>query len=508
MVCGTSVAYMFSFFPNVKSMDLSGLDTSRATDMNSMFRVDAELIELDLSRWDTSRVTNMAAMFVGCSKLRSLDLNGFDTRNVKSMSNMFGSCNALATLDISTFDTSSVEDMMSMFFRCNSLTSLDISGFHSDRVLYMGHMFDGFTSLKSLDASALSGASLIADPVTRDNLSVQGLSGGYGTYRMFAECTSLESLNLSSFDMPRDHDVDMGDMYEGCGSLALWKVGAGYRTDLDGAVPAATAAKGWWSRKASSWLSVDKVAARSGVADTYTNAPARSIAKAAIRLSTTSYTYDATAKKPVVKSVTLNGTPLVRGTDYTVSYASGRKDAGTYEVTVKGIGWYTGSAKAAFTIAKAANPITAKALKANVSVTYNPKAATVTPKNVGTSGKVGALSYANTSTGEVAKGFAVDPATGEVTLPKVTRAGTYDVRVKVTAAGNKNYKVGSKTVSYKIVVNKAANPMTLTPATRTVSFETLKSRPVTITKPLTVSGSIGTKTYTRAQNSNYFTVDE
>ncbi len=190
-------------------------------------------------------------------------------------------------------------------------------------------------------------------------------------------------------------------------------------------------------------------------------------------------------------------------------------NAGTYAVVVRVSAAGDKNHKAAeqdvafeVKVAKADNPMTAKATKASVAVTYDPSVPTITAKNVGTSGKVGTLSYANASTTEATKGFEVDPSTGEVTLPKATRAATYTVKVKVTAAGNKNYKAGSKTVSYKIVVKKAANPITAMPVTRTASFDTLKTKAVTVSKPLTVSGSIGTKTYARAQNSNYFTVDE
>ena len=48
-------------------------------------------------------------------------------------------------------------------------------------------------------------------------------------------------------------------------------------------------------------------------------------------------------------TVTVNGTELVEGSDYTLSYANNKK-AGTGTVTVKGVGNYTGSLKQTFTI--------------------------------------------------------------------------------------------------------------------------------------------------------------
>ena len=41
---------------------------------------------------------------------------------------------------------------------------------------------------------------------------------------------------------------------------------------------------------------------------------------------------------------------------------------------------------------------------------------------------------------------------GKVTVKKKTKKGTYKMRVKVTAAGNANYKAGSKTVTVKVKV--------------------------------------------------------
>ena len=46
----------------------------------------------------------------------------------------------------------------------------------------------------------------------------------------------------------------------------------------------------------------------------------------------------------------------------------------------------------------------------------------------------------------------VNKSTGKVTVKKGTKKGTYTVKVKITAAGNANYKARSKTVTCKVVV--------------------------------------------------------
>ena len=579
---------MFYGCSSLVTLDASRWDTSNVQNMSYMFYGCSYLESLYTSGWNTSRVTNMHLMFCRCSDLYILDVSGWDTSSVEDMSGMFCECFSLATLDVSGWDTSSVESMSDMFCECFSLTTLDVSGWDTSHVTRMGGIFSGCGKLAALDVSGW------------DTSSVTDMGS------MFNCCSSLVSLDVSGWDTSRV--TRMHDMFIGCSSLAEFKVGKLYVVNAH-MFPRPTATNGmWWSMGAGSWLAMnDIVASRSAMADAYYN-EAKTIDISSAIVTAANQTYTGLALTPA-PTVTLGGRTLTRGTDYIIEYVK-NVDVGTATVTVTGVHGYEGTVTGTFAIVKAANPITtratvtsvsatydpsavnatavnvtvrgavgavtyanvsttevtrgfavdtvtgevmlpkatravtytvkvrvtaagnknyragskvvsykivvnkaanpmtAKSTKASLSATYDPKAATVTPKNVGTSGKVGALSYENASADATARGFAVDPATGEVTLPKATRAGTYDVRVKVTAAGNKNYKVGSKTVSYKMVVNKATNPMTLAPATRTASFETLRTRAVTVTKPLAVSGSIGTKTYARAQNSNYFTVDE
>ena len=69
-----------------------------------------------------------------------------------------------------------------------------------------------------------------------------------------------------------------------------------------------------------------------------------------VKLDKTSYTYDGKAKKPTVKVKDSKGKVLKNGTDYTISYPSGRKNVGKYKVKVNLKGNYTGSKDFEFTI--------------------------------------------------------------------------------------------------------------------------------------------------------------
>ncbi len=177
-----------------------------------------------------------------------------------------------------------------------------------------------------------------------------------------------------------------------------------------------------------------------------------SIASKKIVLTKTAYTYNGKVQKPTVKTV--NGKALKSGTDYTIKYSNASsKNAGSYTVTVTGKGNYSGtSAKATYKINKAANPLTVKAKTAAVSFTSLKKASqTLAVSKVLTlTGRQGAATYVKAGG---SASITINKTTGKVTVKKGLKKGTYSVKVKVTAAGNTNYKKSAvKTVVFKVVV--------------------------------------------------------
>ena len=91
-----------------------------------------------------------------------------------------------------------------------------------------------------------------------------------------------------------------------------------------------------------------------------------------VKLSKSIYTYDKKAKKPTVKVKDSKGKKLKNGTDYTVTYASGRKSIGSYKVTVQLKGKkYSGKKTLTFRIAPAGTTVkSVKAGKAKVTVNW------------------------------------------------------------------------------------------------------------------------------------------
>ena len=211
---------------SLRSVDLSGLDASRATSMTSMFDGCSSLVSLDLSSLDTSSVTSMYCMFRGCSSLSSLDLSGLDASSVTSMSFMFYGCSSLSSLDLSGLGASSVTDASWMFYGCSSLSSLDLSGLSASKTTSMYCMFRGCSSLSSLDLSGLgaSRATIMSfmfygcSSLSSLDLSGLGASSVTDASWMFYGCSSLASLDLSGLDASSVTDVR--GMFYGCSSLA------------------------------------------------------------------------------------------------------------------------------------------------------------------------------------------------------------------------------------------------------------------------------------------------
>ena len=213
------------------------LDTSKVTDMSSMFENCSGLTNLNVSSFDTSKVTNMSSMFENCSGLTSLDLSNFDTSNVTYMRYMFQNCSGLTSLDLSNFNTSKVKNMSFMFYDCSGLTSLDVSGFNTSNVTDMRYMFQNCSGLTSLDVSGFNTSN-----VTNMDFMFQNCSGltsldasGFDTSNvtdmlyMFQNCSGLTSLDVSGFNTSNVTNMDL--MFQNCSGLTTIYAGDTWNTD-------------------------------------------------------------------------------------------------------------------------------------------------------------------------------------------------------------------------------------------------------------------------------------
>ena len=160
----------------------------------------------------------------------------------------------------------------------------------------------------------------------------------------------------------------------------------------------------------------------------------------------TSFPYTGKAIKPAVK---VSG---VNESCYTVSYSNNTK-IGTATVTIKAKGdRYTGTIKKTFKITKGINTLKVKGKTATVKYKkVKKKARTLKVAKVikVTRKGQGKLTYAKASGN---KKITINKKTGKVTVKKGLKKGTYKVKVKVTAAGNTNYRKATKQVTFRIKV--------------------------------------------------------
>ena len=170
-----------------------------------LFRGCSKLTFIDFGKnFSTSNVTDMHGMFQGCSNLTNLDLSNFNTSNVTDMHEMFRGCNKLTSLNVSSFNTSHVQRMDAMFYGCSGLTSLDVSNFNTSNVVSMSRTVD--TVFEYYDS--------YLGPIPQKNELIR--------FGMFAQCSSLTSLDLSSFNTSKV--TDMRGLFEGCKNLTSLNV--------------------------------------------------------------------------------------------------------------------------------------------------------------------------------------------------------------------------------------------------------------------------------------------
>lgn len=176
----------------------------------------------------------------------------------------------------------------------------------------------------------------------------------------------------------------------------------------------------------------------------------------ALILKQDSFVYDGKAHKPEAMLV-IAGDRIAGSDDFAVSYSDvNSKDAGTYKVTVSGKGRFTGSASAEYTISKAGNPVTVKGKTVKVKYKKVSKKAQKIKraKAISVKGAKGKVTYALASVKNAAfkKYFSVNTNKGVISVKKGLKKGTYRLKIRVKAAGDKNYNAKSQTAAVKITV--------------------------------------------------------
>ena len=168
--------------PTILVADVSHLDTSNFTSMDSMFRNCYLLTELDVSHFDTSKVTNMSTMFKGCSALTSLNVSGFDTSKVTNMNEVF-MASGVQKLDLRAWNVENVTEMNHMFESATTEV-INLTDWNAVKCTNMVNMFNYCTHIKTIyglstlvKAACQIGPSFIRFPAIDLDLSGWDTSG-------------------------------------------------------------------------------------------------------------------------------------------------------------------------------------------------------------------------------------------------------------------------------------------------------------------------------------------
>ncbi|MDO4977829.1 MAG: Ig-like domain-containing protein [Eubacteriales bacterium] len=184
-----------------------------------------------------------------------------------------------------------------------------------------------------------------------------------------------------------------------------------------------------------------------------------------ITLESNSYIYDGTVKTP---SVTVkDGTnTLINGTHYTMVY-NNNTDAGTANVTITGIGDYTGTASKTFTITKA---------NQTLNVSPSSMALTVGDRQTISANGVGSITYSSSNT-------AVATVDGNG-LVKAVAAGSATITIK--AAGDSNHNAASTSISVSVTepvdIRVSLSTCTITLGTNSYVYDGNAKLPVVTVK--------------------------
>ena len=160
------------------------------------------------------------------------------------------------------------------------------------------------------------------------------------------------------------------------------------------------------------------------------------------KLSTTTYTYNGKVKTPSITVKDSAGKTLKKNTDYTVTYASGRKNVGAYKVIIKMKGKYSGTKTLTFKINPAKTTVSKlTAGKKSITVAITKKSTQVTGYQIQYSTSK-TFSKATTKTISSYK-------TTKYTLKSLSAKKTYYVRVRTyKTVGKTKYYSGWSTYKY------------------------------------------------------------
>lgn len=264
--CGsvTDVSGMFQGCSALANVNLNSFSTGALTSATAMFK-NCGLGSITLpSTFNTSGLTTLEEMFAGCGA-GTINIEEIDVTNVKilrntfngctnlstlhlpkdannemvameptSLENTFKDCQALTSLDLSKWNTVHLTSLSGTFSGCTSMTELNLSDWNVLNITSLNSAFKGLSSLTNLNLGARWNLKNCTDMTSAFEgcSSLTNDTNGFASviltsYRLtslkntFKDCSSLTSINLSSFDTL--WVSDMSGLFSGCKNLETIK---------------------------------------------------------------------------------------------------------------------------------------------------------------------------------------------------------------------------------------------------------------------------------------------
>ena len=180
-----SVAFANSYLANLEYLNLSGVDTSRTTDMHYAFN-GLQLSSVNLSDFDTQNVTNMRNMFER-SKIERLDLAHWDTSSLTDMGYFCDACYELKYLNLNGWGNDNLSFIGDMTYGDSKLEEIHMRNFNFGQVFNLGSTQGPFYDKPNLKVVDLDGAKM---------------TNIYWIIRAFMDCKELEELDMSNIYAP------------------------------------------------------------------------------------------------------------------------------------------------------------------------------------------------------------------------------------------------------------------------------------------------------------------
>lgn len=248
----TNMEYLFANCEELKEIDLSNMSFPNVTSLSSVFYNCKNAKIIKLPKFSEKKITNLNYLFSNCNMLQEIDLNGLDTSKVTNVSYLFGY--GTANVD------DSIEGTLEIDFSNLSFTSLVNSAYATSllknnksvrkiNLSFLSNLTTLYTSF-NLEFMFQNASSLVEIDLTPINVNTTGLKSLRGLFsgctrlktirgmeklnatsltlvhKMFYNCKSLESIDLSNLDVHLVTDsygnnstYGFQSLFEGCEKL-------------------------------------------------------------------------------------------------------------------------------------------------------------------------------------------------------------------------------------------------------------------------------------------------